>query len=337
MINRKYPSLDLSAIGSRIVALSALAAFGLCFAGTARAQTSIKIGVISANESQLPVRVAIDEGFFKQQNIDVELTEFRGGGVAVQAFVGKSIDLCDCSTDHVVRLNNRGVDARMLVGIDRFNTNTLVVSASAGFTDLVSLRGKKIGVSAPGSYSDNTVRWAIKSAGLDPDRDFEIVGVGAGTTARAALETGQISAVMASTPAVLDYDLSAPGKFKVLIDWRKVDYSGQAIIASRQWADANPQVARGFVRAITEAEHVIQTDEKPVERAFKEMFPDRDDKYLEILSRQIREQLSPDGRISQGGFLKMIEIMQVVEPNLKAIKQSDVDLQPVLSKSQGQF
>jgi NitT/TauT family transport system substrate-binding protein len=298
----------------------------------AGAETRLKIGVVGTNESQLPIRLAIDQGFFEQQNIDVETIEFRGGGIAIQAFVGGSIDLCTCATDHVVRLNNRGIDARLLIGIDRFITNALIAPADAGYTDLASLRGRNIGVSAPGSYSDNTLRWAIRQAGLDPDRDFVILGTGQGTAGRAALETKQIAALVVPTPDVLDYQFTTPGRYKVLVDWRTIDHSGQAVIGRQRWADANPAVARGVVRAVTMAEQVIQNDPSASARVFKTIFPGRSDDYIKALTAEVAPRLSPDGRISHSGFLKMIEIMQIIEPGLKPVRQADVDLQPVLSR-----
>jgi NitT/TauT family transport system substrate-binding protein len=321
-------------IRRRLVAL-ALCFFGLLSIQSARAQTKLRVGVIESNESQLPLRVAINEGFFKRDNIEVELIQFRGGGIAVQAFAGGSIDLCDCATDHVVRLNNRGLNARLLVGIDRFNTNTLLAASKSPYTDLLSLKGQEIGVSAPGSYSDNTVRWAIKEAGLDPDRDFVILGVGAGATAKAALDTGQVKAILASTPAVLDYSFASPGKYKILVDWRRVDHSGQAIIGLQQWVDSNPKTAQAVVRAITDAERVIQTQTASSERAFKEMFPDKNEEYIATLASEIRAQLSIDGHISRTGFLQMLAIMKIVEPTFKLIKQDEVDLQPSLSNATG--
>jgi len=292
---------------------------------------TVKIGLVGTNESQLPILLAIDQGLFKQQGIAVETINFAGGGVAIQAFVGGSIDLCTCATDHVVRLVNRGIDARLLIGIDRFLTSALIVPTDGGYSDLASLRGKSIGVSAPGSFSENTLRWAIKQAGLDPDRDFVIIGTGSGTTARAALQSKQVTAVVVPTPDVLDYQFTLAGRYKVLVDWRNIDHSGQAVIGRQRWVDANPAVARGIVRAVTEAERVIQVDSITAEHVLKSMFPERSDDYIKALRAEVMPRLSPDGRVSPSGFLKMIEIMQVVEPGLKAIKQSDVDLQPALS------
>jgi NitT/TauT family transport system substrate-binding protein len=295
------------------------------------AQSKVKIAVIDTNESQLPIRMAIDLGLFTRENIDVEFLTFKGGGIAIQALVGGSIDLCTCATDHIVRLANRNIDGRILVGIDRFLTNALIVPSDSSFTDLASLRGRRIGVSAPGSYSDNTLRWAIKTAGLDPDNDFVIVGVGHGSSARAALQTGRIDAVMLPTPDVLDFTSGTSGRYKILIDWRNVDHSGQAILGRRKWIDADPVRARAVVRAIVEAERLIQSDRAIVERVLKSMLPERSDAFIKDLASEITPRLSPDGSVSSTGFKRMLEMMTIVEPSLTPVEQSAVDDSPVLT------
>lgn len=300
--------------------------------GSPLSRTLVRIGLVGTNESQLPIRLAIDRGLFAAQGIDVETVVFRGGGVAMLALVGGQIDLCTCATDHVVRLNNRGLDTRILTGIDRFLTSALLAPAAAGAGDLAGLRGRAIGVSAPGSNSDNTLRWAIRQAGLDPDRDFAIVGTGQGASGRAALDSGQIAALVAPTPDVLDYQFSAPGRYRVAVDWRAIDHSGQAVIGRQRWVDANPAVARGVVAAVQRAEQVIQREPAESARVLQTMFAQHSAEFLAALTTQVTPRPSPDGRVSPSGFARMIEIMQVVEPGLRPVRQADVDLQPQLSK-----
>lgn len=296
------------------------------FGSSAHADTKIRIGLIGTNESQIPIVLAIDKGYFKAEGLDVETVDFRGGGVAVQALVGGSIDLASFATDHILRLNNRGLDARILIGIDRFITHTLVVPTGMGYKDLTSLKGKSIGVSAPGSYSDNVLRWTLKGLGLNPDRDVNIIGVGSGNTAKAALVSGQIAAVSAPTPDVLNYLIDSPGKFELLYDWRTIPHSGQAVIGRQKWIDANPAAAQGVARAVLKAEQLVQKDPAAVEQVLRKQFPDRSDAYIQAYTKAVPGLLSPDGHVSEQGFLKMIEIVRVVEPDLNPIKQSDVDL-----------
>ncbi|MGB3070659.1 MAG: ABC transporter substrate-binding protein [Ottowia sp.] len=321
-------SLAAGLIGNKAKAVSRTALLvGLALAATATlAQTKVKFGLIGTNESQLPIWVAVNEGLFKAEKIEVEPVAFRGGGVAVQALVGGSIDLAAFATDHVLRLNNRGVQARYLIGIDRFITHILVTPANKDYKSLKDLRGKKIVVSAPGSYSDNVLRWTIKDLGLDPDKDFTIIGTGGATAGRAGLDSGQVDALMTTTPDIINDELESPGKYRILHDWRDIPHSGQAVVAKKDWIDKNPEVAKGVARAIYKAEQLIQTDPAATQRGVKKLFPERSDEFVKRLAAVAPKILSADGKISQPGFLKMTDILRSVEPDLKPIKQADVDL-----------
>ncbi|WP_157792868.1 ABC transporter substrate-binding protein [Bordetella genomosp. 8] len=317
---------------------AALAAMVLLGAASAPAwaQTKVTIGLIGTNESQIPILLAIDQGYFKAENLDVQPMQFRGGGVAVQALVGGSIDLAAFATDHVLRLANRGIDPRILIGIDRYLTHTLVVPASKGYKGLADLKGRKLGVSAPGSYSDNTLRWALSSLGINPDRDVTIVGIGSGNTARAALESGQVDAVMAATPDLLGYQIDAPGKFEVLYDWRRTEHSGQAVIGLQKWVDAHPEAARGVARAVLKAEQLIQRDPAAVARIVRQQYPDRGDAFIQAMTAVVPKLISPDGRVSDQGYAKMTEILRSTEPELKPVDKSTIDLTDRLLGTRGQ-
>ncbi|MBV7483417.1 ABC transporter substrate-binding protein [Bordetella sp. BOR01] len=310
----------------RAAAQALLLALAASAALPAAAQTKVKIGLIGTNESQLPIVVAIDQGLFKAENIDVETVNFRGGGVAVQALVGGSVDLAAFATDHVLRLSNRGVQARYLVGIDRYITHILVVPSNKDYKSLADLRGGKIVVSAPGSYSDNVLRWTIKGLGLDPDKDFTIIGTGGGAAGRAGLDSGQVDAIMSTTPDFINDELESPGKYRILYDWRKIPHSGQAVVAKKDWIDDHPEAAKGIARAVLKAEQIIQTDPAAVERGVRTLFPERSDVFVKQFAAVAPNIISPDGRISESGFLKMVEILRSVEPDLEPIDQADVDL-----------
>jgi len=297
----------------------------LCTAHAA-AQQPLKIGLIGTNESQIPILVAIDQGYFKENGVTVETVQFKGGGVAVQAFAGGSIDLASFATDHVIRLNNRGIDARFLAAIDRNITHLLVVPSGKGFKDLSSLKGKKVGVSAPGSYSDNVLRWSLIKIGINPDRDVTIVGVGSGNTSKAALKAGQIDALMISTAEAIHFDLTEPEAYQILVDWRKTPHTGQALVGRQKWVDQNPDLARGVVRAVLKAESAVQSDPRVVQAAVRKQYPDADEQFILAYSKAVPDLVSPDGVISDQSFERMVDILHTIEPGLKPFKKSDLDL-----------
>ena len=66
---------------------------------------------------------------------------------------------------------------------------------------MADLKGKKIGVTAPGSSTNVMVNFILAKAGLKPS-DVSIIGVGAGNGAVAAMRSGQIDAISNLDPVI---------------------------------------------------------------------------------------------------------------------------------------
>lgn len=309
-----------------------IAVFGSLFlvAQSPAQKKTLKLAVPSVNEGLLPIKVAIDQGLFKAEGVSVELINFRGGGPAVQAFAGGGVDLCICAADHVVRLVNRRFDARIIVGLDEHHSYALLAKAGAPYGDVKSLKGKPVGVTSAGSLTDNTVRWAISKAGLKPERDFQIVSAGGGAAMRAAIDSGQVDAGAVVSTEVADYMRS--GKFKIVTDWRTLRYPALVVMGRQKWVDANRDEARRFVRAVTRALQLVQTDSAAVARSAKVLYPTFSNQALADIAASAKARLSKDGSVSPQGFEVMQEVVLLSDATLTRVKKADVDLQPALSR-----
>jgi NitT/TauT family transport system substrate-binding protein len=316
---------------ARLAALPIAVCASLLLATPSPAQNkTLKLAVPSVNEGLLPIRVAIDQGFFKAEGVNVELINFRGGGPAVQAFAGGGVDLCICAADHVVRLVNRRFDARIIVGLDEHHSYALLAKAGAPYRDVKSLKGKRIGVTSPGALTDNTVRWAITKAGLKPERDFQIISAGGGASMRAAIDTGQVDAGTVVSTEVSDY--LRTGKFTIVTDWRTLEYPALVVIGRQQWVDANNAAAKRFVRAVARALRIVQTDPAAVARSAKILYPTFSNEALADIAASAKARLSKDGSVSTPGFDVMQEVVLLSDATLARVKKADVDLQPALSR-----
>ena len=65
------------------------------------------------------------------------------------------------------------------------------------FKSVAALKGKKIGVSAPGSSTHAMANFVLAKAGLEPS-DVSIIGVGTGSGAVAAMRSGQIAEIVSA-------------------------------------------------------------------------------------------------------------------------------------------
>jgi NitT/TauT family transport system substrate-binding protein len=302
--------------------LSALSALALT-AERSQAATTLRIGSAQVSIASIPVVVAIQQKLFEAEGVNAEIVDFDGGGPAVQALAGGGIDLCICAGDHAMRLASRGLGGAVLVALLDKHPYSLLAPSGSPASDLASLRGKAVGITSPGSLTDNTLRFMIRKLGLNPDNDYEILAAGTGASMRAAIERGSVVAGMFTTPDVQAY--MATGKYKFVADFRDLDYMALDLIAVGSWLKSNDAAAHGVARAIVRAEKLIQTDPKVVEAAVRDRFPTLPPELVTTVARDAAEKsLSHDGRAQEAGFKTALEMLRVADPSVKELSYADV-------------
>lgn len=167
----------------------------------------------------LPLSIARDRGYFKEEGLTVEINDFGGGARALQALTGGSVDIVTGAYEHTIRMQAKGQEIRALIELGRFPGIVVGVHKSKAdrIKSAADLKGAKIGVTAPGSSTALTVQYAMVKAGLKPT-DASIIGTGAGPSAVAAMKKGEIDAISHLDPVIAK--LEADGDIKVLIDTR---------------------------------------------------------------------------------------------------------------------
>ncbi len=311
----------------RILPLLGLAAAALSLALPAQAQTpaltKVTAGVAAFNEALLPVFAAKEKGYFTAEGIDLVLVDFKGGAPAVQAMAGGSIDMCFCAADHVIRLRARQQPAVVLIGLDTFHSYALVGKASSPYTDLASLKGKAIGITSPGSLTDNTIRFSIKNLGLSPERDFEITSAGGGAPMQAAIDSDRIAAglVIASDLAGM---MQKKDAYKIILDYRTLPYPSFASIALESWVKGNPKVARGFAHAVAKAMIDLDKDPALATTVLAKMFPTFSPELLQQVAKSALSRAPKGGLVSPESIDNLNKIVLATDDTLKPVTLQQV-------------
>lgn len=188
---RKLKSLQLVACLA-ILALSGQASF-------AQEKKAIRMVFVSlAWNSEIPFRVALARGFFKQQGLQVEPILIRGGPAAIAALVSGQVDYAAIGgAQAVFRSKARGLDLS-IIGCTSSTTNYIMLGDKQTRT-VEQLKGKTIGVTGAGTYSEFAVRTFLKKHNINPDKDVVLRAIGGTVLRAAAIEKGIISAAPFST------------------------------------------------------------------------------------------------------------------------------------------
>lgn len=252
----------------------------------------VKIGYSPILEL-LPVFAAKELGHFAQEGIDAELIQFRGGGEITTAMLGRSIDISATTTDRVLVLAEKGQQSKNLVSVINRVLQTVIVRSEfdVKYGDLKALKGRKLGMSSAGSGTDLYLRYYLKQAGLDPEKDVAIIAVGLGAPMVSALETKQIDGANAVEPVttlavdvkkiakpVLESQKDGPGPVKTM--------PFLSLSATSAWIDANPEVAKGVIRAQKRANDDIRTNPQKGIDVARKYFENLDPQLAEIIVKK---------------------------------------------------
>ncbi len=258
----------------------------------------------------LPLTIAEQRGYFKAEGLEVTIADFAGGARALQAVVGGSADVVSGAFEHTVNMQHKGQRLRAFVLQGRAPQIVLGINPKtmAAYKTPADLKGKKIGVTAPGSSTNVMVNFFLAKAGLKP-ADVSIIGVGAAQGAVAAMRTGQIDAISNLDPVITL--LQRGGDLKILSDTRIVAEAEKVfggpmpagcLYAPQALIDKNPLTIQALANAIVRANKWIQAaGPKDIIEAVPESFLLGDRAVYIDAFLAAKGALSPDGLIPEKG------------------------------------
>jgi NitT/TauT family transport system substrate-binding protein len=156
----------------------------------------IRLGLPSRSMGYLPLFVALNRGFFKDENIDLDLPLMLPN-IAHNALLSGEIDYHGLA-DSALRLAAKGAPIKTIF----FGTTlpNYFLIAKPQIKTVANLKGKYIGVSRFGGTTDLAARVALQKNGLEPQKDVVLIMIGLANTRNAALAAGSIDATIANPP-----------------------------------------------------------------------------------------------------------------------------------------
>ena len=276
----------------------------------------------------LPLTIAEQMGYFKAEGLDVNIVDFAGGSRALQAVVGGSADVVSGAYEHTINMHAKGQPMRAFVLQGAAPQIVLGVNPKTmpNFKSVADLKGKKIGVTAPGSSTNVMVNFVLAKAGLKPS-DVSIIGVGAANGAVAAMRAGQIDAISNLDPVITL--LQRSGDLKIVSDTRLMAEAEKVfggpmpagcLYAPQAFLDKHPNTAQALTNAMVRANKWIQqAGPGEIIRVVPESYllGDRAVYIDGFLAAQ--KALSPDGMFPAKGAQTAYNALVSVDPKLPKV------------------
>ena len=281
-------------------------------------KVSIAVGGKSALY-YLPLSIAEQLGYFKDEGLDVEIVDFAGGAKSLQAVVGGSADVVAGAYEHTINLQSRKQYFTEFVLIGRAPQISVGVSKAkmASYKSPKDLKGMKIGVSAPGSSTNMVANYVMAQGGLTP-KDASFIGVGTGAGAVAAIRSGQLDAISNTDPIMTMLERS--GDVKIIATSRTLKGTQEifggpmpaaSLYAPESYVKQNPNTVQALTNAIVRANLWLQTaGPSDIVKTVPESYLLGDRAVYLAAYNNVKDALSPDGMMSEAGAKTTLKALQ---------------------------
>jgi len=215
------------------------------FAAPRISEARIIIGLSSVNIAFLPVYVAQEKGFFKDEGLDVQFVMFNSGSTNLQSLMGGDIQMMGSAFVETLGGRAAGYDIKNFWGI--CNLMPFELYSTAKFTSIKEAKGKRFAISRFGSLTDFLTRATLQHHGIDP-KEVTILQIGSTPARFAALSAGAVDASVVWFPVT---EIAKAQGFRKLFDLKDMfpEWPYETFAARESWLAKERGDVTKFLRA----------------------------------------------------------------------------------------
>lgn len=240
------------------------------------ADPKLSVVVSSTSFAWLPLYVSDGAGFFKDEKIDVSISNVKDGAVVVTAILSGDADIAGVGGNAVFAARAKSQPVKLLTPMNSEYTSTIfgrkavfdqkgIGPSSTLEQKVAAIKGLKIGVINFNSGQHVVMRFLMQRYGnADLDKVAEVVPVGDAASTLAAMERGLIDITAFSPP--VPQKAVADGYATIVLDPIRGDIPETrgmvftAMAVTEETAAKRSGDLQAFVRAIDKANKLIYAD-----------------------------------------------------------------------------
>ncbi len=256
------------------------------------AADEIKLGLLSTAGDHWPRWVADDQGYFKEQNLDIHEFLTYSVAKAAQALSADSTNLLfPANTEGCVVAMSKGAGIKIIAG--DFTKALYYLITGPKYKKVEDLKGGTMGVINLSSGSTVLLEKILAAHGLKYPGDYDLLTVGGTPSRYAAVKKGAVAAAMVTIPT--SYEAKEDG-LNVLdnISNYLPDYQFTTIAGNTNWMQSHRDQTVRYLIAMIKAMRFIN-DPKNKQASIQSMIKHFKVKpsYAEMAYKEVVQQMHP--------------------------------------------
>ena len=315
----------------RIAAIfSVIAIIGATFMGCGKVNNkrtestnlkTIRLNEVVRSVFYAPMYVAINEGFFEEEGLAIDLSTGQGADKTMQQLLSGNVDIGFSGPEQVVYIYNQGrEDYPVVFGqLTQRDGSFLVGREEEENFDWSSLKGKEIIGGRPGGIPEMALEYVLKQNGLNPENDVKMVTNVDFTATAGAFKSGIGDYVALFEPTATMLEKDCAGNIVSSIGNEAGNISYTCFYTTKSYMDENPEIIQKFTNAIYKGQQWVQqhTSEEVADSIIS-FFPGTDKEVIVKVIDNYKniEAYSETPEVSEDGLNKLMDIIQGYDESL---------------------
>lgn len=224
-----------------------------------------------------PQYVAINNGYFEEVGINLELVLTSGADAVMSAVLSGDVDIGFSGTEATIYVYNGGEKdyVKTFAGLTQKDGSFLVSREKYENFTLEDLKGKTVIGGRQGGMPEMTFEWALRQNGIDPKKDLTIDTSVAFSAMEGAFVGGNGDFVTLFEPNALSVEQNGYGYVVAYIGQLGGNVPYTAYNARTSYIENNKEIIKNFTKAINKGlEFVKNNTSEKIAESIIDFFPD---------------------------------------------------------------
>lgn len=237
----------------------------------------VKVAEVTHTVFYAPSYVAMSEGYFKEEGLDIDLILTPGADKVMAAVLSGDVDIGFSGTEATIYVyqENEKDYVMTFAGLTKRDGSFLVSREKMENFTLEDLKGKYVIGGRAGGMPEMTFEWALKQNGIDPKKDLTIDTSIAFSAMQGAFVGGTGDFVTLFEPNALSIEKEGVGYVVAYVGELGGEVPYTAYNARKSYIDKNNGVIKSFTKAINKGlEFVHKNSPEVIATSITSYFPD---------------------------------------------------------------
>ncbi len=283
--------------------------------------TKVRLNEVVRSVFYAPMYVAINEGFFEEEGISIDLSTGQGADKTMQQVLSKNADIGFAGPEQVIYINNQGREDYPVLFAQLTQTDGAFLVGREADEDFkwTDLKGAEIIGGRPGGVPEMAFEYALKLNGLDAKTDVSMVTNIDFTATSGAFKAGTGEYVTLFEPTASMIEKEGSGKIVASIGKEVGNLPYTCFFVTKSYMDKNPELLQNFTNAIYKGQNWVATHtDEEIADSIISFFPGTDKDIIVSVIKNYKEinAIANKPSIAEEDLTRLMDVIESYDSNL---------------------